>query len=168
MPSRSEVLPCMKRLFSFALVCGASGVLALVLAWPASAFRQAGPRSPLLAGAHADPHVLSILERSCQNCHSSNTEWPLYSRIFPVSLLIARDVRAAKTHMDLSRWQTYEPGEKARLLSEIGSVVRGHIMPPRRYTFIHPAARLSDSEANEIYRWTRAVRHRSDPSRGPM
>ena len=60
--------------------------------------------------------------------------------------------------MDLSRWQTYEDSEKSLMLSEIGSVVRNRMMPPRRYTMIHPEAKLSSAEVNEVYQWTRANR----------
>jgi len=60
--------------------------------------------------------------------------------------------------MNLSRWQIYDDGEKGLLLAEIGSVVRNRVMPPRRYTMIHPEAKLSDSEATEIYQWTRSER----------
>jgi hypothetical protein len=62
--------------------------------------------------------------------------------------------------MNLSRWQIYDNSEKIVLLSEIGSVVRTHIMPPRRYTIVHPEAKLTDAEANAIYQWTRAERRR--------
>jgi hypothetical protein len=58
--------------------------------------------------------------------------------------------------MDLSRWQTYSESDKSRLLREIGSVVRGHVMPPGRYTLLHPKAKLSEFEVNEIYRWARS------------
>jgi len=60
--------------------------------------------------------------------------------------------------MNLSRWQIYDDDEKNLLLSEIGSVVRNRLMPPRRYTLVHPDAKLSDAEVNEIYEWTRAAR----------
>lgn len=60
--------------------------------------------------------------------------------------------------MNLSLWNTYSDDRKSRLLAGIGSVTRNHIMPPGRYTLIHPEARLSDIEAQEIYRWTRAER----------
>jgi hypothetical protein len=53
--------------------------------------------------------------------------------------------------MDLSRWQPYSDEEKSRILSEVGSVVRGHTMPPRRYALVHPAAKLSPGEVNHIY-----------------
>jgi cytochrome c len=60
--------------------------------------------------------------------------------------------------MNLSRWQNYDNHEKSLLLSEIGSVVRNRVMPPRRYTLVHPDAKLSDAEVNEIYQWTRTAR----------
>ena len=43
-------------------------------------------------------------------------------------------VRLARTRMNLSRWEIYDNSEKSLLLSEIGAVVRNHVMPPLRYT----------------------------------
>ena len=149
----------MKKILSFVSLFAISGVLGIQFVQPASAVRQAPSQAePVLIGAHADAHVSSLIERSCQNCHSLRTEWPLYSRIFPFSVLIEHDVQSARTHMNLSRWQTYEDSEKSLMLSEIGAVVRNGIMPPRRYTMIHPEARLTKTEVNEIYQWTRADR----------
>lgn len=155
----------MKKILSFVSLFAISGVLGIQLVQPASAVRQAPSQpAPILIGAHADAHVFSVIERSCQNCHSLRTEWPLYSRIFPFSWLIDNDVQTARTHMNLSRWQMYEDSEKSLMLSEIGSVVRNRIMPPRRYTMIHPEAKLTEAEVNEIYQWTRADRRLLDHS----
>jgi len=149
----------MKKILSFVTLFAISGLLGIQLVQPASAVRQAPSQAePILIGAHADAHVSSLIEKSCQNCHSLKTEWPLYSRIFPFSLLIEHDVQTARARMNLSRWQTYEDSEKSLMLSEIGSVVRNRIMPPRRYTLIHPEAKLTETEVNEIYQWTRADR----------
>jgi hypothetical protein len=157
--STRKVSNIVKNILSFVSLLAVSGVLGIQLVQPASAVRQApSPAEPILVGAHADAHVSSLIERSCQNCHSLRTDWPLYSRIFPFSVLIEHDVQTARTHMNLSHWQTYDDSEKSLMLSEIGSVVRNRIMPPRRYTMIHPEAKLSESEVNEIYRWTRADR----------
>jgi len=83
--------------------------------------------------------------------------------LFPT---VEHDVRTARAHMNLSKWQSYQDGEKSRLLSEIGSVVRSHIMPPRRYTLLHPEAKLSETEVNEIYQWTRTSRRLLNHSTG--
>ena len=113
----------------------------------------------LFAGAKLDPQTLDVLQRACQNCHSQNTEWPWYSHIAPVSWLLSHDVQQARLHMNLSQWQDYSPDDRLRLLSAIGSAVRNGAMPPERYLLLHPEARLSDEERQQIYRWTRYQRH---------
>jgi hypothetical protein len=147
----------MKKTMAFA-VAFALWVLATVLSQPAGTLRPSTTKLRILAGTGLDPQVVALLERSCQNCHSSNTEWPLYGRAFPMTLLIERDIRMARSHMDLSRWPEYEESRKRLLLAEIGVVVRNGSMPPRRYTLLHPEAKLNPEEVNEVYQWTRSNR----------
>jgi len=124
--------------------------------------RVKGPAStaPLLAGASVDSQVMDIVSRSCQNCHSNKTEWPLYSYIAPMSWMIEKDVHDARSHMNLSRWRDYDSGQRQQILSEIGSLVRNHGMPPQRYLLLHPEARLTSSEIDRLYQWTRSERKR--------
>jgi len=62
--------------------------------------------------------------------------------------------------MNLSQWQDYSVDDRVRLLSEIGSAVRNRKMPVQRYLLLHPEARLTDMERQQIYRWTRTERGR--------
>jgi len=119
-----------------------------------------GNDNAILREAQIDPATLAIFQRACQNCHSQNTEWPWYSHVAPISWLLARDVQQARLHMNLSRWQEYSTEDRVRLLSEIGSAVRNREMPVQRYLLLHPEARLTDSERQQIYRWTRTERSR--------
>jgi hypothetical protein len=106
-----------------------------------------------------DPAVLAIIEKSCQNCHSQRTEWPLYSHLPVVSWALERDVAEARRHLDLSRWDQYSTEEKQDLLARIGSEVRNGEMPLPRYLLLHPEARLSKAETQLIYEWTKVQRH---------
>lgn len=114
----------------------------------------------ILREAQIDGPTLAILQRACQNCHSQLTEWPWYSHVAPMSWLLARDVQQARSHMNLSRWQDYSPDDRLQLLSAIGSAVRNGKMPVQRYVLLHPEARLTDTERQQIYRWTRNERNR--------
>ena len=120
------------------------------------------PETPqaILSDARIDPETLAIFQRACQNCHSQQTEWPWYSHLAPISWLVARDVQQARLHMNLSHWEDYSSDDRLRLLSEIGSAVRNHEMPVQRYVILHPEARLTDQERQQIYRWTRTERSR--------
>ena len=135
-------------------------LLASVLVHPSGLQKATQSNAPLLAGAEIDPSVMAMLEKSCQNCHSEKTEWPVYSYIAPMSWLVEGDVSQARSHMNLSRWGDYSLAEKEQLLASIGAVVRSGNMPPARYTAIHAGAKLSLSESARIYEWAHAERRR--------
>jgi hypothetical protein len=118
--------------------------------------------------AQIDPETLAIVQRACQNCHSQQTVWPWYSHVAPVSWMIAHDVQQARSHMNLSRWQDYSTDQRLLLLSAIGSAVRNREMPLQRYLLLHPEARLTGTEREQIYRWTRAERNRLKASQDPI
>lgn len=134
--------------------------VASLLVHPYGAVRAHTPVEPLLTSAVVDTETVRILQRSCQNCHSQNTEWPLYSYFAPVSWLIESDVHRARSHMNLSGWSQYSLEEKQALLAEMGAVVRSRQMPPSRYTVMHGSAKLSESERERIYQWARGERRR--------
>lgn len=115
---------------------------------------------PLLAGADVTPAITQIMERSCQNCHSQKTEWPWYSYVAPVSWLIEKDVHDARSHMNLSRWGEYSIEKKQELLTRLAVAVRSRQMPPARYTLMHPGAKPSVTELEQIYEWARGERRR--------
>jgi hypothetical protein len=134
--------------------------LASLLVHPFGPVRAHAPVEPLLAGAVVDPETVRIIERSCQNCHSQNTEWPWYSYVAPVSWLIESDVHRARSHMNLSLWSQYSLEEKQNRLAELAAAVRSRQMPPPRYTLMHRGAKLSQPEQEWIYQWARGERHR--------
>ena len=127
---------------------------------PFGALGSSGNSQVILREAQIDPETLALVQRACQNCHSEKTAWPWYSRVAPASWLLERDVQQARLHMNLSRWQDYSPEDRLGLLSEIGSAVRNREMPLPRYLLLHPEARLTDAERQQIYRWTRTERGR--------
>jgi len=143
------------------LIIGASLLgLASLLAHPYGAVKTQASSKPLLADAPADPAVMQIIERSCQNCHSEKTDWPWYSYIAPMSWLIEKDVNQGRSHMNLSHWDEYNSESQQQILAELSSVVRNRQMPLPRYLKLHPEAALSDSEIDQLYRWARAERAR--------
>jgi hypothetical protein len=141
-----------------------SGLIVLgfasLLIHPYGAVRAHAPIEPLLTSAVVDAETVRILERSCQNCHSQNTDWPWFSYIAPVSWLIESDVHQARSHMNLSGWSQYSLGEKQELLAELAAAVRSRQMPPLRYTLMHRSAKPSEQELERIYQWARGERHR--------
>lgn len=115
---------------------------------------------PLLSGAHVERGVLTIFERSCQDCHSDATRYPWYAYVAPVSWWIEHDVSEGRRHLNLSRWSEYPLLRKERSLSEIANQVKDHEMPLWQYTILHGNAKLSESDLNAIFQWTQVERTR--------
>jgi len=117
-------------------------------------------RAPLLEGAQIPSPVLSALERACQNCHSQNTEWPWYSAIPPISWQIHNDVDHGRQFMDLSKWSSYSEAKKRGILISIRAAVQTHAMPPAKYVWMHPEAKLSAAEQRSLENWAKGEQQR--------
>jgi len=112
----------------------------------------------LLGGSRTPTPILTIFQRACQDCHSANTDWPWYSRMPPISWKIHEDVARGRKFMDLSKWDTYTDSERSGYLLAIIAATESHIMPPAKYVWMHPRAKLSDAELRSVKSWALAER----------
>ena len=69
------------------------------------------------------PEVKAILKRACYDCHSNETVWPGYSRVAPVSWLLAWDVGEGREELNFSTWNRYN--QKKRGQNHQGNLGRG-------------------------------------------
>lgn len=99
------------------------------------------------------PEVQSVLERSCYDCHSNETEWPWYSYIAPVSWIVADHVHEGREHLNFSIWYTYDIDEIADKLEEIAEGVEDGAMPLSSYVRMHGDAQLSEEDRAMLVRW---------------
>jgi hypothetical protein len=92
-----------------------------------------------------DQASADLARAACYDCHSNETEWPAYSYVAPMSWLIRRDVEQGREELNFSRWDEFgdEAHDAAEELEE-GS------MPPSQYLPLHPDARLSDAEVDQL------------------
>ena len=118
------------------------------------------PDAPLLDASHAPENVRGLLEAKCGDCHSERTHYPLYAHIAPVSWMLERDIREGRAGLNLSEWQFLNNESRISVLTRMASEVRTGQMPPRVYVMLHPGARLSPDEEQQIYDWAKAERRR--------
>jgi hypothetical protein len=109
-------------------------------------------------GAHMaeviNPQVGAILDRSCQDCHSSRTTWPWYSRVAPVSWIVSKHVIEGREMLDFSQWAN-QPHSTDDLMLICDAVSDGR-MPLPEYTVMHRNAKLSKRDVELICGWARA------------
>lgn len=112
------------------------------------------PTKTLQATGRVTPEVAAILDRACRDCHSSETRWPWYSHVAPVSWLVARDVRVGRKDLSFSTWGDYPVPKRLDKLDEMCKMVREGEMPQFPYPLTHPEARLSDTDTETLCAWT--------------
>ena len=87
----------------------------------------------------------TLAQRACFDCHSNETRWPWYSHVAPVSWLVQADVDEGREVLNFSEWtRDYEEAQ------ESGETVRNREMPPRTYLLMHPEAKLTDAERQQL------------------
>lgn len=89
----------------------------------------------------------ALAERACFDCHSNQTHWPWYSHVAPTSWLMQNHVDEGRRVLNFSEWNRVYPeaGESAE-------TIREREMPPRSYLLLHPEARLTDAEREQLAR----------------
>lgn len=130
--------PSLRRIAAWAALAGAFVLVAIQLV-------PYGPERtpPPITGEPAwdSPATRELAARACFDCHSSETRWPWYSHVAPVSWLIRDHVDEGRATLDFSTWD--HPGSDP---DEAADEVREGEMPPSYYVALHPEARLTDAE----------------------
>ncbi|MDI7195642.1 heme-binding domain-containing protein [Leptospira santarosai] len=99
--------------------------------------------------------VKKILRKSCYDCHSDLTEWPWYSKIFPINVYLYRHVREGKVELNLSDWGSLSKKEKSIKGDSILETLEEGEMPPGDYILLHPSAKITQDELQILKNWVR-------------
>ncbi|HEX9017765.1 MAG TPA: heme-binding domain-containing protein [Anaerolineaceae bacterium] len=97
------------------------------------------------------PQTRDIARRACFDCHSNETVWKWYSNVAPFSWLIQHDVDEGRSRLNFSEWGT------TRVPHELVEAVQEGGMPPAIYMPMHPEARLSDAEKQQLIQGLQAL-----------
>lgn len=92
---------------------------------------------------HADTAVMEVLKTSCYDCHSSETSYPWYHQVAPVSWIMAKNITEGRKALDFSHWAAIDPETKLLRMKRAKQVVANEMMPKREYLWMHEHAVLS-------------------------
>jgi hypothetical protein len=137
----------MRRRVIAALIGLAVALVAAQLAAP----ERSNP--PVEVEVPAPPEVREVLRRSCYDCHSNETVWPWYSRVAPVSWLLAHDVNEGREYVNYSTWNRLPPEKQAEMIHESWEHVAEGDMPPWQYLPLHRRARLGEEDRALLRAW---------------
>jgi hypothetical protein len=110
------------------------------------------PSASFEAVAKPPREVATAIGRACRDCHSNETSWPWYSRVAPVSWLVASDVKEGRAKLNFSQWNIYGQEMTRIKLGEICEEVKKGDMPPVYYLPMHPQSKVTQAEVSAICR----------------
>ncbi|MFS4468090.1 heme-binding domain-containing protein [Maribacter sp. 2210JD10-5] len=125
---------------------------------PEKNLSQGAHTAPFLTETNPPPTVKTILQETCYDCHSNNTDYPWYNNIAPVSFWLKHHIDKGKEHLNFSDWEQYSMKQKDHKLEELIEEVSEGKMPLKEYTWTHKEAILSNTQIDAITKWAEKTR----------
>jgi hypothetical protein len=97
--------------------------------------------------------VLNILETSCYDCHSNNTNYPWYSNIQPARMIMDHHVKEGKEELNFNEFKNYSDRRKKNKIKSIISQIEDGNMPIPSYALMHNDVRVSADDKKEVMKW---------------
>ena len=111
---------------------------------------------------HVPDSIMSILKKSCFDCHSNHTNYPWYAETNPVYWWLNHHITEGKRELNFTEFATYRLKKKDKKLAEIAEQVEEREMPLSSYTLVHTDAKLSEDQIKTLVAWAKAARKRID------
>ncbi|MFA7287779.1 MAG: heme-binding domain-containing protein [Melioribacteraceae bacterium] len=108
---------------------------------------------PVTDEIKAPEEVMKVLKKSCYDCHSNETKWQWYSKVAPVSWLVADDVEKGRKHLNFSTFESLDTSVKYKKKDEILEEVQSGDMPLKIYLWMHPSSSLELPQKATIEKW---------------
>jgi len=93
-----------------------------------------------------DSKVMHILKTSCYDCHSSETKYPWYQNVAPVSWIMADHINQGRKALDFSNWENMGQKIKLERLERAKKVINNGMMPKDEYLLMHKEAVLNNED----------------------
>ncbi|WP_406843464.1 heme-binding domain-containing protein [Flavobacterium soyae] len=106
---------------------------------------------------HIPRNIEAILQTSCYDCHSNNTQYPWYSYVQPVRLFMESHITQGKKDLNFSQWGDYSKRKQGNKLDRIVKQIKANEMPLTSYTLIHKNAVLTPAQKEQVIKWAQKV-----------
>jgi hypothetical protein len=136
------------------VIIGIAAVLGA--AFVAIQFVPSGRTNPIGSGDPPAPReVMWTLRRACYDCHSTETRWPIWAYVAPISWQVVADVNRARSVLNFSNWASYSPEEQKAHRAMVNWSTTAHRMPAWYYVTLHPDAKLATEDLQRLTAWSK-------------
>jgi len=117
------------------------------------------PAAPILKAAYQQINqqfetVKPILQHSCFDCHSDQTQYPWYHKLPGIRNLIDGDIKEGSEHLDMSTGFPF-PGttDQIGLLGKMRNEISNGDMPPLGYRMLHWGRLIEGARQDSVFIW---------------
>ena len=128
-------------------------ILAALLINPALPEMRSDPGRGLLSTNPPPAEIVSMLRGACFDCHSTETRWPWYSHVAPMSWWLVDHVKEGRQRLNFSDWSHDDPRRAAKKWRLVADEVRSGDMPLHGYSWGHAEARLTAEQREQLAKW---------------
>jgi cytochrome c553 len=114
------------------------------------------PNTDFLVSTQAPETIAAMINTSCYDCHSNNTNYPWYAEVAPISWMIANHVEEGKEELNFSEWSTFSEKRKKKKIKEMIDELEEKEMPLAGYLLMHSEAKLSEAQTEELLTWIKS------------
>lgn len=148
----------MKRILKRFLIVGLIALVGIQFV-PADVNKQAvTPDADFRYVYDVPDNVVNILENSCYDCHSNNTNYPWYSNIQPARMIMDHHVEEGKEELNFSEFGNYSERRKRNKLRSITEQIEKRKMPLLSYLWLHSEATINQSQIDSILSFLNEVK----------
>ena len=97
--------------------------------------------------------VESVLQRSCYDCHSNNTDYPWYINVQPAAMFLEGHINDGKRHLNFSDFGSYDKKRQLKKAEDIKEEMERDGMPLKSYTILHKGTKLNAHERALLTGW---------------
>lgn len=101
----------------------------------------------------ASSNIQNILQTSCYDCHSNNTNYEWFDYIQPGRMFVEYHIGKGKEDLNFNEWGAYFELKQKRLLKSMKIQVEENKMPLPSYSWLHPHVKLSDAQRDTLINW---------------
>ncbi|WP_300691270.1 heme-binding domain-containing protein [Chryseobacterium sp.] len=126
-------------------------------------YRPEITHKPVTGDIHVPADVRAILQRSCFDCHSNQTDLKWFDQIAPAYWLVADHIKKGKEGLNFSEWDKLAtPAQNAKLWEAFNQINLG-AMPLKSYELLHPQAKLSEKDITVLKRYVSSLAPKQKP-----
>ena len=87
------------------------------------------PKTDFLLVINPPENIRTLLQVSCYDCHSNNTDYPWYNRIQPAAWILEGHIEEGKAELNFNEWDSLSNRRKRSKLRSIIKQIESDEMP---------------------------------------